>query len=378
MERGGIKMGRRTEMQKRLLVTFVVAVASVIALVSITVHGQPPSAAKDSKGPSVPWKMPRTAWGDPDLQGVWDSLSATPLERPQQYGGRELLTDQEFARQQQQVQGRNADRPPREGDPGTYNGFWVPKAHLSRRTSLVIDPPDGQLPAFTDAANKRFEARLAFRRGRGEADSPQDRNLWERCISFGGLPTAMHTTAYNGGKQIFQTKNYVAIHIEMIHDWRIIPLDNRPHLPSNIRQWMGDSRGHWEGDTLVVETTNFVDRLDGGPIMTIRRADAWYQGSGATLKLIEHFTRVDDDTIDYRYTVDDPEVYVRPYTVALPFTKDNTQNLLFEYACHEGNHAMRNILSGARHNEAEALKAAEQEEARLRATRGRHGPRGVD
>ena len=199
-----------------------------------------------------------------------------------------------------------------------------------------MDPPDGRIPPLTPEARKRLEQREAARSHRGEGDSWEDRNSWERCITR-TLPLAMLST-YNSNYQILQTPDSVAIVIEMIHEARIIPLDGRPRLGQRIPQWLGDSRGHWEGDTLVVETTNFVGKLDGGSIMPSHPNIVFtHRGSGDTLRLIERFTRVDEHTIDYRFTLDDPKTYTRPWTASVPMRNDGTPPGLFEYACHEGN-----------------------------------------
>jgi hypothetical protein len=220
-------------------------------------------------------------------------------------------------------------------------------------------------------AVKRLVAKEEARRGRGEADSWLDRSPWERCISR-TLPTAMIADGYNANYHILQTQHYVAIVVEMIHDARIIPLDGRPHVAQQIRQWLGDSRGRWEGDTLVVETTNFNDKLDGGTILPSHPQRHAYRGSGATFRLTERFRRVDDKTIDYRFTVDDPSTFTRPYTVSIPMTKDDTQTGLVEYSCHEGNLGMVNMLTGARADERSATDAAEIE-ARERVESGHPG-----
>ena len=245
--------------------------------------------------------------------------------------------------------------PVRAATDGTGAG-WAETGKSVERGSLVVDPPDGRIP-MTAAAVKRLVEREQGRSSRGEADSWLDRNSWERCISR-TLPTAMIPNIYNANYQIVQTADYVGILVEMIHDARIIPLDGRPHVGKDIRQWMGDSRGHWEGNTLVVETTNFNDRLDGGPLQPSHVIQTGYRGSGATLRLVERFTRVDANSIDYRFTVEDPVTFTRPYTVAIPMRKDDTQTGIAEYACHEGNYAMIHLLKAGRADEKQAIEAA--------------------
>jgi hypothetical protein len=256
---------------------------------------------------------------------------------------------------EEQEQGRRAMAPVRAATDGTGAG-WAEVGKSVEHGSLVVDPPDGRIP-MTAAAIKRLVDREQARSSRGEADSWLDRNSWERCISR-TMPTAMIPNIYNANYQIVQTADTVAILVEMIHDARIIPLDGRPHVGQNIRLWMGDSRGRWEGDTLVVETTNFNDRIDGGPLQPSHVIQTGYRGSGETLRLVERFKRIDANTIDYRFTVEDPVVFTRPYTVAIPMRKDNNQTAIAEYACHEGNYAMVHLLKAGRTDEQQAIDAA--------------------
>ncbi len=256
----------------------------------------------------------------------------------------------------EQEQSRRAMTPVRAATDGTGAG-WLEAGRAIERGALVVDPPDGRIPR-TPAGVKRLVERENARRGRGEADSWLDRNTWERCISR-TLPTALIPNAYNANYQIFQTPTYVVILVEMIHDVRIVPLDGRPHAGKDIRTWMGDSRGRWEGDTLVVETTNFNDRLDGGPLQPSHVIQTGNRGSGETLRLVERFTRIDAKTIDYRFTVEDPVTYTRPYTVAIPMRRDEAQTFIPEYACHEGNYAMVNLLKAGRANEQGAVEASD-------------------
>ena len=286
---------------------------------------------------------PKTAWGDPDLQGIFSNATVTPFERPPESDGKEFLTEKEVAELEARAAENRVDQPPREGDPGTYNQFWFDrgtKAVSTRRSSLIIDPPDGQIPPLTSAAQNW----IAQRPGRGSAfDAPEHRPLSERCLWWASTGPPIFPTAYNNNYRITQAPGYVMILSEMIHDVRIIPLDGRPHLPQNIRQYLGDSRGRWQGNTLVVETTNFNDqtKLEFGrpPFNSIR-------GIGEKARVIERFTRTSADTIMYEFTVDDPVTYTKPWTAQMPWAKSDGS--IFEYACHEGNYALENVLSGAR------------------------------
>jgi hypothetical protein len=279
---------------------------------------------------------PRTPWGDPDLQGVWSIATITPFERPSALAGKQVLTEQEAAElEQRTLTTTNQDRRDGAGTDAdvarAYNDFWWDrgtKVVSTRQTSLVVDPPDGRVPPLTQEGQTRAAARAA----RGY-DSWEDRSLWERCITR-GLP--MVPGPYNNNYQILQTPGYVVILHEMIHDARIIPLDGRARISQNIRQWFGDSRGRWEGDTLVVDTANFTDKAN-------------FRGSTEGLHLIERFTRTNADTVKYEFTIDDPTTFSRKWTAAIPMT--HTDEQIYEYACHEGNYGMVNLLSGARSQE---------------------------
>ncbi len=285
-------------------------------------------------------ELPRTPWGAPDLQGVWNNSTTTPLER---------LTREE------QAQGREAQQAVIEATRGTGAG-WLEQAGDIERESLVIDPPDGRIRMAASGV-QRLIARENARAGRGEADSWRDRNSWERCISR-TLPTAMIPTLYNANYQILQTPDHFVLVMEMIHEARIVPLDGRPHASGQVRQWLGDSRGRWEGDTLVVETLHFNDRLDGGDYQPSHVTPTGPRGSGETLRLVERFTLLDANTIDYQVTVEDPQTFAVPYTASIPMHRSAPDVTLFEYACHEGNHAMVNLLNAGRANEQQAIDAA--------------------
>jgi hypothetical protein len=286
--------------------------------------------------------VPRTPWGHPDLQGIWSSATITPFERSAEFAGKEFLTKEEAAEFERQTRER-ANRDRRDGGAEAdvaraYNDFWWDlgtKVVPTRRTSLVVDPPDGRIPPLTPEAQKRLNALAEARKLRGPADHPEDRNLWEQCITR-GVPTVHLPQPYNNNYQIIQTRDHVVILAEMIHDARIIPIDGRPHLPGTIRQLMGDSIGRWEGDTLVVDTTNFTGRTA-------------YRGTTDKLRLIERFTRSAPDVLTYRVTIDDPTTFTRPWTVELPAVPSD--GAIYEYACHEANYGLEGILRGHRAEE---------------------------
>ena len=277
---------------------------------------------------------PRTPWGHPDLQGIWDQTTGTPLQRSPDVANREFLSEEEaVAREARRFQA--FDEAPRQGSAGNYGSQWRDGSRNAlTRTSLIVDPPDGRMPPLTAAAERHRDARQASRRDH-PADSWVDRGLWERCVTR-GVPRVPNN--YNSNLLVLQTPEAVVLLNEMINETRVIYLDDRPHVASAVRQWNGDSRGHWEDDTLVVETTNFDDKqiFRGFPV--------------GTLRLVERFTRVGADQIDYRMTLTDPETYTRPWTVVLPMTR--TEGPIFEYACHEGNLGMEGILAGHRAEEA--------------------------
>ena len=303
------------------------AVFVVIAVVVLT----PMFAAAQSTEPPR-----RTPWGDPDLQGVWSYATVTPLQRPADLD-RKFFTSEEVAAWNARAK---ADRPDRPGvDPGAYNAFWVDRGEVlpDRRTSQIVDPPDGRLPL--NARGQAQVAALREHRRMHPADSWMDRSAWDRCITYHGVPPV--GTSYNNTYHILQTPEHVAIHVENIHDVRIIPIDGRPHLGDGIRQWNGDSRGHWEGNTLVVETINYSDNTE------LRFP------STPNTRAVERFTRVDENNIDYQFTIEDVEIYTQPWTVERPMPR-MPDYVIYEYACHEGNYGLHNILAGARVEEAAA------------------------
>jgi hypothetical protein len=301
--------------------------------VPVAAQAQSGAAAKAAAAPK-PWTQPRTPDGQPDIQGIWNNGTYTPLERPAKFAGREFFTEQEaleFFEDQ-----ANADFDGRRDQVVHYDfttfglDKWQNGVRPNLRTSLIVDPPDGRIPPLTPEAQKRKSARPAMR-----ATGVHSRSLTERCIKgYWGLP--MLTGAATGADaehQIVQTPGYVVIVAQSNNDVRIIPLDGRPHLSPGTTSWFGDARGRWEGDTLVVETTNFNDRTQ-------------YQGSTKALRLVERFTRLDENTLQYRFTLEDPATWTRPWTGEVPWAK--VEGPVYEFACHESNYGLVNILEGAK------------------------------
>jgi len=301
------------------------------------------------------YTSPKTPWGEPDLQGTWTSQPelGVPFERPANFGTRQLVTDEEFAQREAQAQNQlksdNADFDPetadtsRAGQVGSATSpppTWLERGKPSRRTSLVIDPPDGRVPPISPAGVQRQRAAGLGALDNGPFDGPENMGLYQRCITR-GIPNAMFPAVYNANTRIVQGPGFVAITYEMIHETRVIPTTGQAHLNSHFRQYLGDSRGHWEGDTLVVDVTNFTPKDD-------------YRGSGAGLHLVERYKRTDGG-LRYEVTVEDPDTWARPWTAALELRPQPAG--MFEYACHEGNYAMKNMLTASR--AAEARGAAE-------------------
>ncbi len=329
-------------------VAVVAALPALVAAGAVFAAGNNPAGAAND----ADWTVPRTAYGHPDLQGVWANNNGSPLQRPAAWAGKERLSDEEFRELMAAV--AEATDPGADAlfgdqlvlaaiertkatsyDPttGNYNQFWIADRYFTRRTSLVVDPPDGLIPPFTEAASKRLCRRVKHLMEH-PADSWLDRPIPERCISY-GAPFIF--PGYNSYHQIFQSEDHVVIHQEMIHDARVIPLDGKPHVADEVRLWHGDSRGRWEGDTLVVETRNYSKKND-------------FMGSSEQLTITERFTLTDPDTIEWAITVDDPGTWTRPWTASMPLKR--TENAIYEYACHEGNYAMEGMLAGARAEEA--------------------------
>jgi len=308
------------------------------------------------------WTAPRTADGHPDLQGVWANNIATPLERPREVEGRVLLTDPEVAALRKKahelfgggnsdaafgdsvyrtvwanVKGTSSGFKSVDGETGDYSSVWTVEREWENRTSLITDPVDGRLPPMTAEGQKRRAAN-GFEYSR-RADGPEGRALQERCITYG---SPQLTAGYQSYSQIVQTANVVAFETEMIHDVRIIPLDGRPHLPSSVRLWLGDSRGHWEGDTLVVDTTNY-------------KPASFMGASSDKLHVIERFTRTSPETLQYEITINDPETWTKPWSLMIPLRR--TPDQIYEYACQEGNIGLEGILAGARAEERDPTRS---------------------
>lgn len=305
------------------------------------------------------FEAPRTPWGDPDVGGLWNSSTVTPVERPADQP--EFLSAEDVAATERAVVDgiARANAPsevrteplPAGGNVGAYNSFWLDRGTTvvpTRRTSIIIDPPNGRLPALTPETARRLaspegQRSLDIQLGRLDPDSYEQLDLNDRCIWYRGVPT--FSTAYNNNYQLFQTPDHVVILQEHIHDTRVIPLDGRPHTSERIPQLRGDSRGHWEGDTLVVETTNFRKKgflFIPGP--TAQGGTNWEPTDA--LHVVERFTRVGPDTLDYEFTVDAPNTWSSPWTGSSPWARGDGP--MFEYACHEGNYGLPNILTGAR------------------------------
>jgi hypothetical protein len=327
-------------------------IAIVLALVSLS-----PAGAEDqqtARKVTTAWIVPRTADGRPDLEGVWENNSATPLERPKQFANKPRLTNEELATLEQRAKtlfGPDAEatfgdalyttlladaRPRGLGATGSYSQNWLPDRYFEHRTSLIEDPPDGRLPPMTAEGMKRRASTVAFGRVGAKV---QDMSLQDRCIHY-GFPDLF--AAYMAVYRIVQSPGYVAIQMEKIHDGRVIPIGNSPHLPASMRQYIGDSRGRWEGDTLVVETTNF--HPNGNPM------GGYSVLSDEKLRLTERFRRTAADTLEYTFTVDNPTMWTRPWTARIDWKR--SQGELLEYACHEGNYSLRGMLAGARADEA--------------------------
>jgi hypothetical protein len=323
----------------------------VVLLTTIPVTGQAPSAGARSKDTAAArlYTQPRTADGQPDLQGFWTNSTYTPLERPNNVT-KEFYTLAEASAAEK----RAAERETEQTEPGTvadvhydFTQFGLDRSQSTfarnLRTSLIVDPPDGKLPPVTPEGQKRAADRAAARRAMGGPnDAVQNMPIGSRCIIMAGAGPPMMSSGYNSNYQIVQAPGYVMILVEMIHDVRIIPLDGRPQPSENVRQWTGSSRGHWEDQTLVVETTNFNGKNP-------------FRGSSENMRVTEWFTRVADNTILYKFTVDDPATWARPWTAEMPMQK--TVGPIFEHACHEGNYGLANTLAGARAEE--KRKAAE-------------------
>jgi len=337
-------------MRPRVLLAVAVALVLTISAAGQTPKASPKTAPKTSPSSAKKYNPPKTPWGDPDLQGAYTNLNeqGTPLERPDQYAGRSLedITGEELAKIRSDIQKRTLDS--FAGPLHAPEHFWQDDLKLigGSQAWFVTDPPDGKVPSLTEEARQRQAARADARRslGHGPADSWEDRSLYDRCITR-GLPGSMMPVIYGNSYEIYQAPGYVMITYEMIHEARIIPLTGSPHSSPTMKSYMGDARGHWEGDTLVVETTNFKE-------------DGIYRNANPeTLKLIERFTRTGAKTVKWSVTVDDPKTWTRQWTFSMPLTQDPSQPVL-EYGCHEGNLGLMGILSAARAEEKNAAEAA--------------------
>ena len=341
-------------MARRALTGSIALILVFASVIHAQRDGRPSSTPRDARAGSG-WVLPRTADGRPDLEGVWENNSATPLERPRQLADKPRLSDEElasFERRARTLFAPDADavfgdalyqalladtRPGGLGATGTYSQNWLPDRYFEHRTSLIVDPDNGRLPAPT-AAGAKMRAGAAGRFGRS-ANSAQDMSLQDRCVHY-GFPDLF--AAYMSVYRIVQTPEYVVMQLEKIHDSRVIPLDGRPHLSPAVRQYLGDSRGRWDGDTLVVDTTNF--HPNGNPM------GGYSTLSDENLHLIERFRRVADDTLEYTFTVDNPTMWTKPWTAVIYWKRSRGD--LQEYACHEGNYSLRGMLSAARAEEA--------------------------
>jgi len=327
---------------RRYLIAAVLTVAG-IGGAAVPAQAQAKRAAESSTAASVDskWKAPKLAWGHPDLEGIWtsDDMRGVPMSRPPQFGTRRSLTDEEFAaRARERAEARKVD----DARTGTFRNEEGSRDF--GYTSMVIDPPDGRIPALTAEARTRLAIRGTS--GVGPFNTIDDFSLWDRCITR-GVAGSWLPVVYGNGTRIIQTPDSVIIAHEMVHETRVIPLDGRPHLGGGIHQLMGDSRGHWEGHTLVIETTNFTDRLavTGG----VRHSEA--------MKMTERITRIDPHMIDYELRVDDPKTYTAPWTLRMTLTSQPGYEM-YEYACHEGNRSVPNSLSGEREYERQAAENA--------------------
>jgi hypothetical protein len=338
-------------MRDRLFVVGTLATAVVITICVASVLGAGQAAPATSTSGSL-----RTPWGTPDLQGTWTGSTITPLERPREFADKAVLSKEEAAALETRARRQSStERAPAQGDPGTYNQIWFDPSSAvvpDRRTSLIVDPPDGRIP-FTPEG-RALATRASSHYGTGARDSYADLDTGERCLTD-GMPIP-YWTGYNNNYLIVQTPRDLVLVAEMFHDVRVIPLDGRPR--TNLPQWMGESRGHWDGETLVIETRNFADKSK------YWWATSW-RAARPTLQLVERFKRVDAETLDYEFTMTDATMFTRPWTARFPLTTNQkargvTEGPLYEYACHEGNYAMVNVLKGARAQDAAAASGTDR------------------
>jgi hypothetical protein len=317
-----------------------------------TAAAQQPAAGRDGS------THPMTAWGDPDLRGMWpiQHLIGTPFQRPEEYGERRIMTDEEYAAVQERLVARNTRYEEEIRSNKMGMGHWAETTEAQRLTSLLVDPPNGRFPELTEKG-KQLSAQMGSSWSRDVFDEPTDFDTWDRCITR-GLPPSMFPFNYNNGIEIHQAPGYVVIRLEMIHEARIIPVDGREPLDSEIKQWMGESRGHFEGNTLVIETTNF-NGIGGMTNVGIPGSPRGDTPTTENMRIVERLTRVDDDTIEYEMTVEAPEVLTQSWTAAYPMERDDSYEF-FEYACHEDNTAIRNFIETSRYERARAAQGGSE------------------
>ena len=332
------------------------ALATLALLASLVgcTDGAPPPVANGSAAATAS-ATPRTPWGDPDLQGMWpiDKLNGTPVQRPESFAERRFLTDEEFAERVERLRGLNARYDEEIANNKMGIGHWAEMGEPNRLTSLIVEPANGRVPPLT-AEGERKSATMTSSWSSIPFDRVSDFNPLDRCITR-GLPASMFPFMYNSGIEIVQAPGYVVIRLELIHESRIIPVDGRPPLAPEIRHWLGESRGHWEGDTLVVETTNF----NGESPMLIVGPGAKPLPTSEQLRVVERLTRIDADTIDYEIAVEDPVMLTQPWKAAFPLERDDEYRF-FEYACHEDNSAIRNFIETSRFERAQTRAEVER------------------
>lgn len=350
-------------MTTRLLTTAMLWFAVAASAAAQSVPSAPASVKAGAKSTGF-----RTPWGDPDLQGVWDYWTFTPLERPKEFADKPTLTDAEHEALLKRLAGQAAAADatrPSAGNPGGYSQeTWTDRARGTalKQSSLIVYPEDGRIPPLTPEAQKKAKAHEAAgghpvrmrTDGTGD-DDPEDRGLAERCLLGFSTGPPFQPGGYNNNVQIVQTKDYVMLLLEMNHDVRIVPMDGRPRLPQHIETWLGDSRGRWDGNTLVVESTNFTPKVASFSARV--GASGFELGSAENLRLVEKFTRIDAKTLQYEFTVNDPTTFTKPFTGRFPMKA--TDELMYEYACHEGNYGMQNIMRGGRVEDASGGPAVE-------------------
>jgi hypothetical protein len=346
----------------------IIALSSSVAALAMTAcapSGDPPAAQKAAAASSAAgkWQQPRTEWGDPDLTGMWPiiNLISTPFQRPLNkdgtpiYGDRRYLTDEEYAKTQAALEARDKRYEDEIKTNKMGMGHWAEASHhneAARLTSLLYEPANGRFPALTERG-KELASKMSSSWSTKPFEKPTDFDTWDRCITR-GLPPSMFPFNYNNGIEIMQTPGYVIIRLEMIHETRVVPVDGRPALDPAVKQWLGESRGHWEGDTLVVETTNF-NGINGMTNIGIPGSPAGETPTTTNMKITERFARTGENAMDYSMHVEDPEVIAEAWTAGYPMERDPTYKF-FEYACNEDNTAVRNYINTSRFERAQAAK----------------------